>query len=202
METLKTAACWWNQINHCNNVRIMAKKWRASVNCKKLSYIYCASYRTRKTFKSFCCLILRDNLKIVVLTYFRGHWHYVWKNSRNHQGVCFRDLQKSGQMPNVFPEFKPTLINHMSITVDKILTIIVGLVFFISFQALVLSNCPLFSYTNFEATLKRSSWFIWWVESKTSNALFGDKFDFNCSEQSSKRPVYCCTYLQHEANRC
>lgn len=111
METLKTAACWWNQINHCNNVRIMAKKWRASVNCKKLSYIYCASYRTRKTFKSFCCLILRDNLKIVVLTYFRGHWHYVWKNSRNHQGVCFRDLQKSGQMPNVHISWIQTYIN-------------------------------------------------------------------------------------------
>ena len=110
----------------------------------------------------FSSLILRDNVKIVVLYYLHTSkgTDDMFERIREIIGRNrLMELPRSAEIwANVFPEFKPTLMNnHTSNTMDKILTIIVGLVFFISFQALVLANCPLFSWTNFEAALKSSS---------------------------------------------
>ena len=142
-----------------------------------------------QAFSVMFWLFARDNEQIV-LTYFRWPWLCTYERICRIMRYHLMEqvlLQRSAKI-NVFPEFKPTLMNHTSNTVDKILTIIVGLIFFISFQALVLANCPLFSWTNFEAALKRSSLFAWWAQSKTSNALFGDKLDFKCPQQRSNRP--------------
>ena len=93
-----------------------------------------------QAFSVMFWLFARDNEQIV-LTYFRWPWLCTYERICRIMRYHLMEqvlLQRSAKI-NVFPEFKPTLMNHTSNTVDKILTIIVGLIFFISFQALVLN---------------------------------------------------------------